>query len=415
MYRTILEELKRWKNQENHSVLLLKGGIKVGKTWVLREFGRLCFSDVLYVDCLKTGYMSYIAGENMEPERILRMLGMYHGKKIKAGETLLIFDEVQAIPGLLGALLRFTSNCPKYHVCCTGYMPEGELPDIAEGTEQKPEILTLKPLNFREFLHAAGRKQLTEHMSAGKLTPEEKTELSRQMRIYALVGGMPEAVCTWLQTGSLAEVRGVQELILETCAETVAKHFPTLAIGRIKDASERIAEMLSKENKEWTGLKDEEVLAALMQSGFIYKVNRIEQGIWPPESYIEEDVYQLYFMDTGLLSSIYNITEMSDDRLYLVRNGAVALQLIWQELYANENITQLYYWRAARETKVDFLFHDEKSMIPVCICMNEEERQNGLTQFRKLYAPPAAVKISRMQTKQEQDVLTIPIFGIWNL
>lgn len=415
MYRMILEDLKHWKNQESHSVLLLKGGMQVGKTWVLREFGRLCFSDVLYVDCLKTGYMSYITKENMEPERILRMLGMYHGRKIKAGETLLVFDEVQAVPGLLRALLRFTMNCPEYHVCCTGCLPEGELPDITEGMELRPEIFTLKPLNFREFLQAGSGEQLAEHMSLGRLTAEEKAELGRQMCTYALVGGMPEAVYTWLQTGSFVQVRQVQHLILEDCAETIAKHFPTLAIGRIKDAIERIAEMLAKESKEWTGLKDEEVFAALLQSGFIYKVNRIEQGVWPPESYIEEDAYQLYFMDTGLLSSVYDMTELPDDRLYLVRNGAVALQLVWQELYANKNISQLYYWRAARDVKVDFLFSDERSMIPICICMNEEERQNGLTQFRKLYEPPAAVRISRMQTGQARDVLTIPIFGIWNL
>lgn len=414
MYRLILDELKNWKNQKNHPLLILKGGMKVGKTWALCEFGKRFFTDVLYVDCSKTAYMSYIAGENLEPERIFRMLSMYHGKKIKAGETLLIFDEVQTIPGLLRAMLRLADKCPEYTISCTGAFLERELPSVEEEMGAKPKILSMTPLNFKEFLLVNKKELLLKDMQAGVLLEPDKREMLECLRTYLVVGGMPEAVLAWLETRSIEKVRRVQQNLLETYMEYAGAHFPTIAIGTIRDALERAAAMLSVEYKEWSGL-EEEALSALIQSGLLYKVNRITQGNWPPESYIDEEAYQMYVLDVGLLSAMYDILEISTDRMHQIRNGAMMLQLVWQELYANVNISQLYYWRQERDVKVDFLFNDEKLMIPVCICMNEEERQNGLMAFRKLYSPPASVKISRMQTAQEQDILTIPIFGIWNL
>lgn len=414
MYRLILDELKNWKNQKNHPLLILKGGMQVGKTWTLYEFGKRFFQDVLYVDCSKTAYMSYIAGENLEPERILRMLTMYHGKKIKAGETLLIFDEVQMIAGLLRALLRLAKSCPEYMISCTGAFLERELPCVGEETEAKPKILTVNPLNFKEFLLVSQKELLIKDMEAGVLMEPDKREMLECLCTYLMVGGMPEAVLAWLETGSIEKVKKVQKNLLETYVGRVGAHFPTIAIGTIRDALERSAAMLSVEYKEWSG-SEEEAISALIQSGLLYKVNRITQGNWPPESYIDEEAYQMYMLDVGLLSTLYEIEEISTDRMHQIRNGAMLLQLVWQELCANINISQLYYWRQERDIKVDFLFNDEKLMIPVCICMNEEERQNGLMMFRKLYSPPASVKISRMQTLQEQDILTIPVFGIWNL
>lgn len=414
MYRLILDELKNWKNQKKHPLLILKGGMKVGKTWTLCEFGKRFFQDVLYVDCSKTAYMSYIAGENLEPERILRMLTMYHGKRIKAGETLLIFDEVQTIPGLLRALLRLAKSCPEYMISCTGAFLERELPCVSEELEAKPKILTVNPLNFKEFLLVSKKELLIKDMEAGVLMEPDKREMLECLCIYLVVGGMPEAVLAWLETGSIEKVKKVQKSLLETYVERAEAHFPTIAIGALRDALERAASMLSVEYKEWNG-SEEEALSALIQSGLVHKVNRITQGKWPPESYIDEEAYQLYVLDVGLLSALYEISEISAERMHQIRNGAMMLQLVWQELYANANISQLYYWRQERDVKIDFLFNDEKLMIPVCICMNEEERQNGLMMFRKLYSPPASVKISRMQTSQEQDILTIPVFGIWNL
>ncbi|MBP3543970.1 MAG: DUF4143 domain-containing protein, partial [Lachnospiraceae bacterium] len=251
-------------------------------------------------------------------------------------------------------------------------------------------------------------------MEAGVLMEPDKREMLECLCTYLMVGGMPEAVLAWLETGSIEKVKKVQKNLLETYVGRVGAHFPTIAIGTIRDALERSAAMLSVEYKEWSG-SEEEAISALIQSGLLYKVNRITQGNWPPESYIDEEAYQMYMLDVGLLSTLYEIEEISTDRMHQIRNGAMLLQLVWQELCANINISQLYYWRQERDIKVDFLFNDEKLMIPVCICMNEEERQNGLMMFRKLYSPPASVKISRMQTLQEQDILTIPVFGIWNL
>lgn len=414
MYRVILDELKKWKNQKTHPLLILKGGVKVGKTWTLCEFGKRFFSDVLYVDCSKTPYMSYLSGKNMEPERIFRMLNLYHGAKIKAGETLLIFDEVQAIPGFLQALHRLSCKCPEYMISCTGVFLERELPSAEEELEMKPQIVNVTPLDFREFLQVSKKELLLRDMQAGTLMNPDRRELLECLCTYLMVGGMPEAVLTWLDTGKMDRVRAVQKELLETGMERLGMHFPTIPIGAVRDALEQTAMILSAENKEWHGI-EEEALAALQQSGLVYKVNRVTQGNWPPETYIDEDVYQVYFLDVGLLSAVYELTEVSSEKLHQLRNGAVLLQLVWQELFANGNIEKLYYWRQERDVKVDFLFNDEKLMIPVCICMNEEDRQNGLSVFRRLYSPPASVKISRMQTSQEHDILTIPVYAIWNL
>lgn len=414
MYRLITDELKKWKNQKDHPLLILKGGMKVGKTWVLCEFGKQFFQDVLYVDCSKTAYMSYLAGKNMEPERIFRMLDLYHGRKIKAGETLLIFDEIQTIPGLLQALIRLADQCPEHTISCTGMFLERELPCVGEETETKPEILNVMPLNFREFL-LAGKKELqVKELQGGALLEPDRRELLECLCTYLMVGGMPEAVHVWLKSRNMEKVREVQRELLEVNMERIEKHFQAIPIGAVRDALEQTASMLSVEYKEWSGA-EAEALSVLLQSGLLYKVNRITQGKWPPESYIDEESYQIYVLDVGLLSVLYDLPEITAERMHQIRNGAMIQQLVWQELYANKNVSRLYYWRQEREVKVDFVFNDERLVIPVSICMNEEDRQNGLTVFKKLYAPPASIKISRMQTTQEQDVLTIPIYGIWNL
>lgn len=394
MYRAILEKLIAWKAKERRRLLLLKGAKGIGKTWILREFGRSSFEDVLYVDCTKTQYMSYIAKDNLEPERILRMLGIYHGRKIKAGETLLIFDEIQCIPNLLKTLARFAVQMPEYPVCCAGIFPEGELPGLEGSVSITPEVYQMMPLNFQEFMLALKKDMILQSIASyhDALTSWERKDILEYVKLYYLIGGMPEAVLEWTAHKDFLRVRQIQREILEESFSACGLRMPDW------------------ENKDTIlphlPMEEAEARDALAGTGLLYRIYRIKDG--------EQSSCKTFVLDIGLKSLMSNEREtfLKDKRAFSGRGKKLTEQFVWQELMANTNIPQLYFSEEETE-RMTFVFADEDMLVPVEVLAYGSPEE--AVQRRRKSRYPVAVNISFLDMKQEAGLLTVPLYGVWNL
>lgn len=383
MYRTILKDLEAWKIKENRRPLLLTGGVQVGKTWVLNEFGKKSFEDTLYIDCRDTNYISYLLDGVLEAERIFKMLEIYHGSQIKAGETLLIFDEIQETPGILLALMKLSQEVPEYAICCTGTFAEKELPCIGDEPEETPDILTLFPLNFKEFLIAVGEKDLCDQVveKTGNLPDESKKKLLENLRIYFFVGGMPKAVSKWIETRSLSQVK----VILDS--------------------------MIRNFNKVVKVSEYEDGLNKLLEAKAFYQVFKVIKPIWPLESYIDKNKYHLHPMDIGVFSAMHNLKDTEGDDFLKSCNPRLVRQFVWQELYANKNISNIYYWGESGE----LIFGDEDSVVPIQIDLNNSLAIENVNKYPEEYNIQMVIRISLDQLKKSRGVLSIPLYALWNL
>ena len=428
MYRAVLSELKAWKDSVSRGPLLLKGGIQTGKTWVLKEFGSLFYEDVLYVDCRKASYISYLVEGELAPERIMARLSTYHGDEIIPDKTLLIFDEVQAVRGLVHMLLVLAKALPEYHICMTGNYVEAELPTVEDNIEP-PQIVELFPMNFKEFLSATGNKELIEIIEANGNVNDgaERFRILTQLEMYFLVGGMPKAVSEWIETGELLRVREAHEAILGTATDNFIKLAGEACAGKAAKLLRASANTLKKDNKrfvysilgEKSSARDyEEALRLLKGNGMLEELWRVNEGDWPPEQYIDDKSFKLYPCDIGLLAYLYDFETkpFTSGEIFAVNKGALTEQFVYQELRSNQNTSSLVYWTGQNPpAKADFLFNDDNSMIPIEIAKAGKKKSNSLSIFSKRYNVPVGIRISLDEMGRDSGVLTIPMYAIWNL
>ena len=383
MYRTILKDLEAWKVKDNRRPLLLIGGVQVGKTWVLNEFGKRSFEDTLYIDCKDTNYISYLMEGDLEADRIFKMLEVYHGRKINAGETLLIFDEIQETPGILLALMKLSQEVPEYAICCTGTLAEKELPCIGDEPEETPDILNLYPLNFKEFLIAVGDNELCDQVLEGTndLSYETKKKLLDSLRNYFFVGGMPKAVSVWIETNNLAQVKAI--------LDSMIKNF-----NKVVNVSEY-----------------EDGLSKLLEAKAFHQVYKVTEAMWPLESYIDKNKYHLHPMDIGIFSAMHNLRDTGAEDFLKSCNPRLVKQFVWQELYSNKNISTIYYWGESGE----LIFGDEDSVVPIQIDLDGSLDTENVNRYPEEYNVQMVIRISLDELKKGRGVLSIPLYALWNL
>ena len=355
-------------------------------------------------------------------------LSTYHGYEIVPEDTLLVFDNVEAVRGLVKMLLLLAKELPEYHICMTGEYVEGEFPTV-EDKVAPPQIIEMFPMDFREFLCATRNEDLIEIIEEHGAV-EDGAELFRiitQLEMYFLVGGMPKAVAEWVGTGELLRVREAHEAIFKTVrevlertadAETVEKAFKLLCAS---------AESLRKDNKKFvysalgekSRFKDyEPALLLLKDAGLVSELWRVNEGNWPPEQYIDEKNFKLYPVDIGLLSYLYDFETkaFASKEVFSAGKGALTEQFVYQELKSNPNIASLVYWTGQNPpAKAEFLFHDDNRMIPIEITKPGKKKSNNLSVFAKKYNVPLGIRISLDEMGREAGVLTIPMYAIWNL
>lgn len=337
-----MQELVEWKNRPGRKPLVLRGARQVGKTWLIKEFGRREYNRVAYVNFERSKELQTLFKENFDVRRILTALQIETGVRITASDTLIVFDEVQEAEGALTALKYFYENYPEYHVIAAGSLPGVSLHRDTSFPVGKVEFCNLYPLNFAEFLKAAKQTELLDLLNNKDwdLIRTFKDRYIQLLKQYYFVGGMPEVVSCFVENNDFNEVRTFQKNILTAYEFDFSKHAPNEVVPRIRMLWNSIPKQLAKENKKFiygairsgARARDYELaLSWLIDSGLVHKVCRVSKPGMPLKAYAEANVFKLFVTDVGLLGAMVDIDKKSileGNRIFEEFKGALTEQYV---------------------------------------------------------------------------------------
>ena len=410
--------------------LIIKGARQVGKTWLLKEFGRTCFKDTCYINFEQTFALNDVFSGEIQPRRIIDLLSAYHGKKILPYDTLIIFDEIQEVPRALSSLKSFAELAPEYTICCAGSLLGIALHYNTSFPVGKVEFLTLGPLSFEEFL-IANEEQITVDLVKNHdldSFPEFINEkLNDYLKLYFIIGGMPASVMTWLETRDFTKVDKKQNEILYTYEQDFSKHAPKNIVPRIRHLWKSISSQLAKENKKFLyGLvkegararEYEEALLWLFDSGLIRSVSRITKPGLPLKSYEDLKSFKIYHLDVGLLRAMSELSpEVIIDkvRIYEEFKGALTEQYVLQEMAVIQNIKNVYYWKSSATAEVDFIIAYKNNIIPIEVKSGKNLYSKSLKVYVEKFQPSLSIRTSLLNLEFRDKLLNIPLYVFFNL
>ncbi|MEG2460802.1 MAG: ATP-binding protein [Clostridia bacterium] len=429
MYREKIEELIQWKNSKDRMPLIIRGARQVGKTWLMKEFGKTQYKQYAYINFDNNERMNKLFDGNYDIARIIQGLKIETSIDIEPENTLIIFDEVQEIPKALSSLKYFCENNREYHIIASISLLGVALHEGTSFPVGKVDFLDLYPLNFKEFAIASGKENLMKLIDKKEyeLIKTFKEQYIDMLKEYYYIGGMPSAVNTYIETKSYIQVRNVQLRILESYEQDFSKHAPKEIVPRIKMLWNNIPTQLAKENKKFIyGLiregaraKDyEHALSWLIDCGLVHKVNRVTKPSIPLVAYQDFEAFKIYFLDVGLLSAMTRIdvkTILEGSSILTEFKGALTEQFVLTELISNKDIP-VFYWSAERATaEVDFLVQIEGKNIPIEVKAEENLRAKSLKIYMEKYDSKVNVRTSMADFKEQDSLFNIPLYAVHNI
>lgn len=407
MKRLLITALEEWRTKKDRKPLILRGARQVGKTWLLKEFGRKHFKDVCYINFEQKELLETIFEGVLSPARIIEQLSVYRGKKIIPRKTLLIFDEVQEVPRALTALKYFAEEAPEYAICCAGSLLGVALHEGTSFPVGKVDFLDLHPLSFKEFLMASGEEMLVEHIMNGnrELAPFIPA-LIDYLKKYFIVGGMPAAVQKWLDSGDFFAVEDIQKNLISAYENDFSKHAPKGLIEKIRYVWNSIPSQLAKENKKFIfGLvregararEYEDALLWLSDAGEIIRTYNISKPDVPLKAYADLKAFKVFLLDVGLLRCLSGLSPkviLEGSRIFEEFKGALTEQYVCQELQLFKRLQTNYYWTSSSKAEVDFLLSDGAKVIPLECKSGQNLNAKSLKSYKDRYSPSLALRTS---------------------
>ena len=428
MKRNALKQLCEWKKSPGRKPLIIRGARQVGKTWLMKEFGKSAFKDAVYVNFDSDRDVSRLFDGNLDIPRLISGLQVFHGKKIVPKDTLIIFDEVQEAPRALAALKYFCEQAPEYAVTAAGSLLGVAMHHGTSFPVGKVDFLELHPLSFSEFLEASGNRRLCELLQSGDwtLVASFRERYIELLRRYYFVGGMPEAVQTFIDTDDLAAVRNVQRNILTAYEQDFSKHAPTETVPRIRMVWQSIPSQLAKDNRRFVfgalrkgaRAKDFELaIQWLRDCGLVEQVPRLTKPSLPMPAYADEG-FKMFLLDVGLLGAMSGLdaqTILAGNRLFSEFKGALTEQYVAQQLRSELGLRP-FYWSAERATaEVDFVFQSGMELYPLEVKAEENLKAKSLKVYAEKYAPPLAVRTSMSDFRDEGWLVNLPLYALGRL
>ena len=296
MYRIAIEKLLKWKQSKHRKPLIIEGARQVGKTWLMKEFGKQTYENTVYINFDSNSRMAELFASDLDTERLIMGLELYAGRKINPDNTLLIFDEVQEVPRALASLKYFYENAPQYHIVCAGSLLGIALHQGTSFPVGKVDFLKLYPLSFREFLMATDKERFAKLLDKQdfEMVASFKQTYIDALKLYYFVGGMPEAVQSFVENKDFNEVRYIQKRILASYEQDFSKHAPNEIVPKIRMIWNSIPSQLAKENKKFIyglvreGARAKEYETAIMwlsDCGHIHNVSRVNAAGNPLRAY----------------------------------------------------------------------------------------------------------------------------------
>lgn len=426
MKRFALERLKEWKEKPNRKPLIIRGARQVGKTWLMKEFGKTFFEKVAYVNFDSNTRMQQVFDGEINIERIVLAISAETGISVNPENTLLIFDEVQEVPKALSSLKYFCENAPEYAVVAAGSLLGVALHKGTSFPVGKVDFMDLYPLTFQEFLCALGEERFVEILR-GKDTDMVtmfKSKYIDRLREYYFVGGMPEVVQTYVDTKDFNQVREIQKNLLNYYQQDFSKHAEISLVPRLNLVWNSIPMQLAKENKKYiygqvrkgARAKDFELaIQWLLDCGLIHKVHRIEKPALPLKAYMNLDIFKIYLLDVGLLMAMIGLNAqviIDGNRIFTEFKGALTEQYILQQLIAGENVEPYYYSAENSKGEIDFILQGNTSVIPLEVKAEENLRAKSLKAFCEKYKPKYAVRTSMSDYREQEWMTNIPLYNI---
>ena len=428
MYRKLIEELKEWKESENRKPMIIRGARQVGKTWIMKEFGKNYYDKCAYISMDENEVMQNVFRDAFDIKRIIAALEIEAGFKFEPEKTLIIFDEIQEIPRALKSLKYFYENAPEYHIIAAGSLLGVALHEGTSFPVGKVDFCDLYPLDFWEFLHACGQAQLADLLKSKEydLIASFKNKYIDYLKYYYYIGGMPEAVVTYLNTEDLKKVRSVQKKLLGAYENDFSKHAPIEIVTRIKMLWNSIPAQLAKENKKFIyglireGARAREYEVAitwLVDCGLIYKVNRIKKPDVPLKAYQDFQAFKMFVLDVGLLGAMSGLTAktiLQGDKLFEEFKGALTEQYVFQQLRTDSEM-EIFYWSSESGTaELDFLIQKEDAIIPIEVKAEENLRAKSLRLFYEKFKMLTAIRTSMSDYREQDWMINVPLYCIGN-
>ena len=429
MFRSKLDDLIAWKNSSSRKPLILRGARQTGKTWLMKEFGRTHYAQTVYLNFEKNRRLTALFNDNFDIKRIIVALQAESGLTISESDTLIIFDEIQAVPEAITSLKYFQEDAPGFHIMAAGSLLGLAMHAGISFPVGKVTFMDLYPLTFCEFLDATGETALKEVLKQGdwELVTAFKSRYIERIRQYYYVGGMPEAVAKFADNQSFVEVREIQKQILETYEHDFSKYAPADIVPRIRMLWNSVPAQLAKENrkfiygmvKEGSRARDYELaLSWLTDCGLVYKVCRTAKPALPLKAYAENNAFKLFMVDTGLMAAMTDLdsqTLLEGNMIFSEFKGALTEQYVFQQLVCSEEYA-VYYWSAERSTaEVDFVVQHKNTIAPLEVKAEENLHAKSLRVFHEKFNPAISVRTSMSDFRRQEWLINLPLYAVSEL
>lgn len=426
MYRIAIERLFKWKESKYRKPLIIKGARQVGKTWLIKEFGRQAYQDTVYVNFDSNSKMTELFASDLNTDRLIMGLELYAGRKIDPNNTLLIFDEVQEVPRALTSLKYFCENAPQYHIVCAGSLSGIAVRPGTSFPVGKVNLLKLYPLSFKEFLIAMDKERFAQLLDAKDfemITTFKKTYIEA-LKLYFFIGGMPEVVQNFAVNKDFNEVRAIQNRILTAYEQDFSKHAPNEIVPRLRMLWNSIPSQLAKENKkfiyslirEGARAKDYEMaLMWLSDCGLIHKVSRVNTPGIPLGAYEDLKAFKLFFVDVGLLGCLAGLSQHSlldGNDLFVEFKGALTEQYVCQQLKTLEELHVYYFTNDRGSCEIDFVVYTGEAIVPLEVKAEVNLRAKSLKIYQEKFSPEIAIRTSMADYKKEEWLVNLPLYAI---
>lgn len=425
MKRFIIEKLVEWKNSKYRKPLILKGARQIGKTYILKEFGKEYYEGVAYFNFDHDEDLYNIFENTKEPKRILEQLSFIYGKAILPGKTLIIFDEIQECPNALNSLKYFQEEANEYHIACAGSLLGIRLSHTSFPVG-KVEFLNMYPMTFSEFLIADNCENLVEYMKS--INKVEKipdiffNQLEEKLKAYFIIGGMPEAVEIWVNEKNIELVNNVQENILKAYESDFSKHAGNNEANKISLIWNSIPSQLAKENKKFLyqtvkngarAREYEDALNWLNDANLIYKIYDVKKAEFPLKAYTDLSVFKIYMNDVGLLRRMANLDSrivVEGDKLFREFKGAFTENYILNMLNIVFDLVPNYFTFDRNE--IDFVIQNKNKIIPIEVKSNKSTNNISLTKYSEKFDNELSIRFSMNNLAKDGKILNVPLFLI---
>lgn len=425
MYRYIKEKLIEWKKDVDRKPLILRGARQVGKTYIIKEFGNENYESVAYFNFDHDNQLQNLFVNTKDPKRILEQLSFVFGKAIVPEKTLIIFDEIQECPDALNSLKYFCEEANEYHIISAGSLLGIRLSHTSFPVG-KVDFLDMYPMTFSEFLIADDNQNLVDYMNSinriETIPDIIFDKLNDKLKAYFIIGGMPEAVASWVKNKDMEKVDKIQENILKSYESDFSKHTTNVESNRISIIWNSIPSQIAKENKKFLyqvakdGARAREYEGAvnwLKDANIVNKIYNVTKPGFPLIAYNDLSSFKLYLNDVGLLRKKTNLDSriiIEGNNLFKEFKGSLTENYVLQALLSL-NINP-YYYTFDNRYEIDFIIQRQNEIIPIEVKSGENINNTSLRIFNQIYNPKTRLRFSTKNLSKDDNLINIPLFLI---